>query len=166
MKKTMLLFIFIGALNSQIFGQNVNTVLSRLEKHENTEKVSVGSFGMFLVKLAGGNEALQGMKGIKSFELLTLNNQCPADQKSKIHKQLKELKDDSTYATLMLIKDGENHIRFLINKEKEKVKELILIILSQEEQKNESVVIRLKGKFKESDLADLVAKCNKMGDER
>lgn len=170
MKKTIVILFCIIALSVQAFGQDVNATLSRLSKHENVEKISIGSFGMFFIKLlggaTGGKEVPQGMKGIKSFELLALSDECPSSEKANIWKQLKELKDDAIYATLMYVKDGEDQVRFLVKKEKDTIKELLMIILSHEEaKKDEVVVVRLKGKFKENELADWIAKSNKKSDE-
>ena len=167
MKKTAVSLVVLLALGMQTFGQDVNTVLSRLSKHENVDKISISPFGMFFVKMAGGvaggKEALQGMKGIKSFELLTLNDGCSDNERAKIRKQLKNLKDDKEYATLMNVKDGDDFVRFLIKQEKDTIKEILMIVLSGEKD-NDTVVIRLKGKFKESDLFDLVEKSNQKKD--
>jgi hypothetical protein len=167
MKKTIVVVFCISVLSIQVFGQDINTVLSQLSKHENIEKITIGSFGMFFVKLlggvTGGEGYPQGVKGIKAFELLTLNDKCPANEKAAVWKQLKELKDDKVYATLMSVKDDEDHVRFLMKKEKDTIKELLMIVLSAKE---EVVIIRLKGKFNESDWVDWLTKSNKKSNER
>ncbi|MDR2806365.1 MAG: DUF4252 domain-containing protein [Dysgonamonadaceae bacterium] len=165
MKKTAVSFVVIFAFSMQIFGQNVDKEIARLSKQENVEKISIGSVGMFFTQLlgvsVGGKDALQGMKGLKSFELLALSDECPAAQKTEIWNRLKNLKDDKEYATLMHIKENDNLVRFLVKEEKKDIREILIIILSVEEK---AVVIRLKGNFKPSDLADLVAKSNPKGD--
>jgi len=163
MKKTVVSVIILFALSAQAFGQDIDNVLSRLAKHENVDKISIGSFGMFLAKMvggaAGGKEAWQGLKGVKSFELLALSDECSAGEKAKIREQLKNLKDDKEYATLMNIKAENNIVRFLIKQKKDTIKEVLMVVLEEEN----TVVIRLKGSFKESDLATLVEKSSKKG---
>ncbi|MDR1526316.1 MAG: DUF4252 domain-containing protein [Dysgonamonadaceae bacterium] len=162
MKKTMLSFVFIVALSAQVVGQDVNTMLSKLSKHENVHRIAVGSFGMFFVKIvggiAGGREALKGMKGIQSLELFAVSDECSAKEKAILREQLQNLKDDREYAMLMQIKKEGDFVRFLIQKEKDAIREMLMVVLSGDDDGGESVVIRLKGHFKESDLAEWVAK--------
>ena len=169
MKKTVVSLIILLALSIQVFGQNINTVLSGLSKHENVEKISIGSFGMFFAKMAGGiaggKEVLQGMKGIKSIDLLTLNNECTDNEKAKIREQLKNLKDDGVYSVLMNVKDGNDMVRFFVKQKKDTIKEILMIVLSGDNDED-TVVIRLKGNFKASDLARLVEKSNQKKDGR
>ena len=159
MKKVALSFIFIFALSIQLFSQNTSQILSALSKDENVEKISVGSLGMFFVKLAINFEGIQSLKGITSFELLTLNDECSAKQKQKIKSQLKNMKDDHLYSTLLQVKDNDNNVRIMMKKEKDVIKEVLMFILSDKD--DGVVVITVKGKIKESDLADMITEINK-----
>jgi len=159
MKKIALSFIFIFALSIQLFSQNTSQILSALSKDENVEKISVGSLGMFFVKLAINFEGIQSLKGITSFELLTLNDECSAKQKQKIKSQLKNMKDDHLYSTLLQVKDNDNNVRIMMKKEKDVIKEVLMFILSDKD--DGVVVITVKGKIKESDLADMITEINK-----
>ncbi|MDR2621448.1 MAG: DUF4252 domain-containing protein [Dysgonamonadaceae bacterium] len=169
MKKAVVVFVVVFAWSLQGFGQNVNQVITQLSKNENVETISVGSVGMFFSKLlgasVGGKEGLEGLKGLKSLELLVVKDECPADQKKKIWNQLKNLKDDKEYATLMQVKDGDDFVRFLGKKaEKDTIKDILMIVLSKEENGSEDmVVIRLKGQFKASDVAKWTEKRNQKG---
>jgi hypothetical protein len=168
MKRAAISIAFILAWSVQILGQDVHTALTQLSVHENVEKISIGPLGMFFVKMAGGaaggKEALRGIKGIKSIELLALDDECPAEKKAAIREQLQNLEDDRQYNTLMRIKDGNDRVRILVRKEKKTINEILMIILSDSD--DESVVIRLRGSFKESDLADWMAKSNQKKDEQ
>ena len=159
MKKIALSFIFIFALSIQLFSQNTSQILSALSKDENVEKISVGSLGMFFVKLAINFDGIQSLKGITSFELLTLNDECSAKQKQKIKSQLKNMKDDHLYSTLLQVKDNDNNVRIMMKKEKDVIKEVLMFILSDKD--DGVVVITVKGKIKESDLADMITEINK-----
>ena len=159
MKKIALSFIFIFALSIQLFSQNTFQILSALSKDENVEKISVGSLGMFFVKLAINFDGIQSLKGITSFELLTLNDECSAKQKQKIKSQLKNMKDDHLYSTLLQVKDNDNNVRIMMKKEKDVIKEVLMFILSDKD--DGVVVITVKGKIKESDLADMITEINK-----
>jgi len=167
MKKRSVTLIILFAIAIHSFGQDVNSVLSKLSKEKNVERISIGSFGMFFVKMvggmAGGSELWQGLKGIKSLEVLTWSEGYSAVEKEHIREMLHNLKDDKEYATLMTIKDEGEYVRFLIKQEKEVIKEVIIIALEEDD---DSVVLRLKGSFRESDLTDLVDKSGKKGNGR
>jgi hypothetical protein len=159
MKKIGLLGVFIFALSIQLFGQGPDNIMSKLSKSKDMEKISVGSFGMFFIKLVGGVNGVPELKGIQSFELLTLSDDCPVDRKKEIRKQLENLKDDDKYSTLLRVKDNEDNVRIMIRKEKDTIKEVFMIVLSKDME--DTVVMSLKGNIKENDLSDLVAKHDK-----
>ncbi|GHT76037.1 hypothetical protein AGMMS50262_13160 [Bacteroidia bacterium] len=161
MKKTVFFFVVLLALvvsscatsHSQSSNQQI---LSALRESDDVTSFSVGSVGMLLVKLAGGIDKIPELKGIKSVEILTVNDECPQHRKEKIKNQIAGLKDDSEYANLMSVKDKDDKVRMFVRQENDVVKELLLAVVSSDD--DDSTVIRIKGKMKLSDVKSMIEK--------
>jgi hypothetical protein len=159
MKRTVFTFVMMAALSLSVCGQNSNRkILQALADNDDVMKISVGSVGMWLAKLAGALDDVPELKGINSVEILTVSDECSSSRKEKIKKQMASLSDDSEYATLMQVKDEGDKVRMLIRQENEVVKELLMTVLSND---GDSVVIRIKGKMKLSDIQEVIKKNKK-----
>ena len=159
MKKTVFTFVMMVALSLSVCGQSSNReILRALADNDDVERVAVGSIGMWFAKLVSGLNFVPGLKGINSVEILTVSDECPAKRKEEIKKQMARLSDDSEYATLMQVKDGGSKVRMMIRQENDVVRELLLTVLSNDD---DSVVIRIKGKMKLSEIQEMIEKSEK-----
>jgi hypothetical protein len=131
-------------------------ILSALADNNHVETISVGSFGMWIVKLFGAFDEVPQLKGIKSCEIMTISNECPEHKRADIKKQMSNLKDDGEFSTLMQVKDKDDLVRMLIRKENDIIKEFLLVVVSGND--DDSTVIRIKGNMSEPDLSQLVEK--------
>ena len=161
MRKTVFIFAMLVATSLSVCGQSSNReILMALADSDDVTRISVGSFGMWLVKLAGGLNNVPELKGINSVEILTVSDECPKNRREAIKKQIAGLSDDAEYVTLMNVRDKDNKVRFMIRQEDDTVRELLLAVVSYdpEDKDDDAVVIRIKGKMKLSDIQEMIEK--------
>ena len=160
MKKTVFIFTMLVAISLSVCGQKSNReILSALSNSDDVARISVGSFGMWLAKLVGGLEDIPQLKGINSIEILTVSDDCPPNRKETIKKQMASLSDDADYVTLMNVKDKDDKVRIMIRQQDDLVRELLLAVVSNSSDNDgDSVIIRIKGKMKLSDVQEMVEK--------
>ena len=157
MKKTVFTFAMLVALSLSVCGQNSNRkILRDLADSDDVTRISIGSVGMFFAKLAGGLNGIPELKGIKSLEVLAVNDECSGKRKEEIKKQIAKLSDDAEYVTLMDVKDGGDKVRMMIRQEGDDiVRELLFAVVSNDD---DSAVIRIKGKMKLSEIQEMIEK--------
>ncbi|MDR1683750.1 MAG: DUF4252 domain-containing protein [Candidatus Symbiothrix sp.] len=159
MKKMMLSLVVLTALCvsscATTCRQNSNQqILSALADNDDVTTLSVGSFGMFFAQMLGAFDELPALKGIKSVEFFSISD-CPKNRCDKINRQIASLHDDGEYSTLLQVKDKDNNVRMFIRQDDDLVKELLLAVVSDND---DSAVIRIKGKIKLSDVQELAEK--------
>ena len=158
MKRTVFTFVMMAALSLSVCGQSSNReILRALADSDDVERISVGSLGMWLVKLVGGKE-IPEIKGINSVEIMTVSDKCSPKRREAIKKQIASLSDDSEYETLMMVKDGGDRVRMMIRQDDEIVKELLLVVVSDKKDDDDSAIIRIKGKMKLSEILEMIEK--------
>ena len=145
------------ALSLSACGQSSNrNILRDLADSDDVTRISVGSFGMFFVKLVGGLNEVPGLKGINSVEILAISDECSVNRKEAIKKQIAKLSDDAEYVTLMDVKDGGDKVRMMIRQEGDDlVRELLIAVVSNGD---DSAVVRIKGKIKLSEIQEMIEK--------
>jgi len=84
---------------------------------------------------------------------LALKGNSPEEKKDNYRNKFKTLKDDEKYTTLLTARNDGDNVRIMIKKEKDVIRELIIIANDTED----IAMIRLKGKIKESDLGTIIA---------
>jgi hypothetical protein len=137
------------------YSQSVDQLLKKVSKIENTEKVKIGGFMMNFASMSGGLGDMPFVKGIKGIEVYDLSS-CSLEDKQDIGKQINKIKDTNGYETMIHTKEKKSGVRIMIKKEKDIIKEILLLCMENEEPS----IIRLTGKIKESDLNDLVNEHN------
>lgn len=160
MKKMMLSFVVLTALcvsscATTCRPSSNQQILSALADNDDVTNLSVGSFGMFFVKMLGGFDELPALKGIKGVEILSVSDECPKHRREKINQQIASLSDDGEYSTLLQVKDKEDKVRMFVRQDNDFVNELLLAVVSDND---DSAVIRIKGKIKLSDVQEMVEK--------
>ena len=156
MKKTVFTCVMMVALSLSVCGQSSNReILRTLANSDDVMRISVGSIGMWFAKLVGGLSEVPELKGIKSVEILVVSDECSKHRKEEIKKQIASLSDDAEYVTLMSVKDAGDKVRMMIQQDDDIVKELLLAVVSNDD---DSVVVRIKGKMKLSEVQAMVEK--------
>ena len=158
MKRTIFTFVMVITLSFSICGQSSNReILNALSISDDVERVSVGSFMMFFAKIMGGMNDIPLLNGIKSVEVMSVSDESSENHKKKVRKQMASLSDDGEYVTLMNVKDKDEKVRIMARQEGETIKELLLTVISNKATEgDDSVVIRIKGKMKLSDVQAMV----------
>lgn len=157
MKKCLFCLILILAIGQQAYSQkNVEQFLNEISTAEGVEKVKIGRFMMTLVKLTGDINKIPGVKGIHSLEVLTLDD-CSQDLRHEFSEQLTVMEDGTAYETLMRVQDEDDFVRIVAKRGKDVIEELVFFCLD----KDDSTVLRFKGKIQESELANLTGQYNK-----
>lgn len=137
------------------YSQNVDHLLKKVSKAESVEKVAINGFMMSLGKMFGGVKDMPLVRGVDSMEIFTLSAN-DTNLKKDFIKLFNNSKDEKGYETLIFVKDKEDGIRILVKKEKDIIKDMIFLCMSEEE----PTVIKLSGKIKQSDIDELVEKYN------
>ncbi len=136
------LFVTLGYFS---YCQNMNTFLTNLSQNKNVEKVHIGRFFMSLVNIGSH---LQGMPGkLHTIEVYTLEN-CPASKINQYQKEIKALKDENGYSSLIQVRDGDDLVKIMVKNKKNKIRELIITSLDD----TDLCVVRITGKIKMTDL--------------
>lgn len=113
-----------------VFAQN-NAIEKYFQKYEDQESftsvyVSEYMFSLFAdidVEDAADKEVMEILKGLKSLQVLTTD-----ENGKQYYEEAIQLIDEKEYKLLMKVKDGDTNIRFLIKKEGNVVKELLLFV--------------------------------------
>ena len=153
MKKYSLCLILGLSLSLSSYSQNVDQLLKKVSQTESIEKVKISGFMMSLGKAFGGLGDIPMANGIKSLEVYTLSN-CASNLKKDFTELFNNAKDGSDYETLIFAKDKGDGVRIMVKKEKDIIKEMVLLCMDE----NEPVIIKFSGKIKEKDLTELVNK--------
>lgn len=155
MKKFLFCLVLVSFVSLSGYGQNVDDLLKKASSAKNVEKVKVDGFMMSLGKMLGGISDMPLVKGVKSVEVFELSD-GDAKLKSDFFSLFNNTKNEKGYETLIFVKDKEDGIRILMKKEKDLIKDLVLLCKDEKE----PVIIRLTGKIKEKDIDELVNKYN------
>lgn len=155
MKKFLFCLAFISFVSLSGYGQSVDNLLKKASSAKNVEKVKVDGFMMFLGKILGGISDVPVVKGVKSVEVFELSD-SDAKLKEDFFSLFNSAKNEKGYETFIFVKDKEDGIRILMKKEKDIIKDLILLCKDEKE----PVIIRLTGKISEKDIDQLVNKYN------
>lgn len=157
MKKISIFLAFIILSAYQASAQNAEQVIRNISSVENMEHIKIRRFLLSAVKMFGGLKNVPLVKSIHSMEVFILENDIPIEQRSYVKEQINSLKDGSGYETLLQVKDSESFVRIMIKKDKKIIKEVILFCLDEED----TTILKMNGKIKESDLAELTKKYTK-----
>ena len=94
---------------------------------------------------------IPGLKGTDSVQVLDLSS-CSSNIKDDFAKKVKTLKDEG-YETLVRSNENGENVRVLVKIKNEEIRELVVISTG-----NDSSLVKIKGKFKKSDIAKLTDK--------
>lgn len=149
--KKVITYLFLFAISFSVSSKTLNDIFAEFSKAPHAETVNLGKFVCSFMKMAnvGGNHSGLSKK-ISSISILDLDD-CSEDTKLQFAKQIENL-EMKGYELLMNVKDESDNVLIMSKSKKEKIKEFIIISVS------DPAIIRLKGDFKLNDLADVTQK--------
>jgi hypothetical protein len=165
MKKLFLSFALMVLVVCSAFSQNASTLVSDFASKKDVVNVNIREFWMSAAKpfvavsLRGdkdGKELMPLINSIKSVQVVTLS-ECEDKIKEDFVKKFHALQDVDGYETLVKVRDGKDNVRIMAKKSKDKIKELFIFCLDE----NDASIVKLSGNIKMSDIAALIEKYNK-----
>jgi len=133
------------------FGQNIDKLFAEFSDAPNVENVKLNKFLMTLIKPFANGEDMAGLKGTDSLQVLDLS-ECSSDIKKEFAEKVKSLIDEG-YETLVRSNDNGENVRVMVKVKNEEIRELVVVSTG-----NDASLVRIKGKFKQSDLAKFTDK--------
>lgn len=129
MKNILTILVLLFAMQGA-FAQN-NAIEKYFQKYEDKESftsvyISEYMFSLFAdidMENAEDKEVMEILQGLKSLQVLTTD-----ENGKKYYEDAIQLIDQKEYKLLMKVKDGDTNVRFLIKKEGNQVKELLLLV--------------------------------------
>ncbi|NDV93732.1 DUF4252 domain-containing protein [Dysgonomonas sp. 521] len=156
MKKYIFCLVLVLSLSQLSYSQSLGNLMNSVSKAENVDKVKIGRFMMSLGKTFGGVGNMPVARGIHSLEVYDLSG-CDAAFKQNLQEQMYTLKDGDGYETLMTVNDKENNVRIMMKKDKNIIKDMIILCLGDDD----PAIVKFSGKIKEGDIAELIKKYDK-----
>lgn len=153
--KKIILTILCATLFSQVsMAQDLDSLLKKVAKAENVESLKLDGFTLWLGKMFGAaSELPNSLQNINKIEIHDLST-CSEQLRLEITDEIKKLNSNSSYETLSQIKNKGEHVKVLLKKEKEHIKEFLVLISKD----NAPKVIRIHGNIHQDDLAELMSK--------
>ncbi len=155
MKKYLFCLVLALAIGQMSYAQSVEKFLENVSNTENVDKVKIGHFMMSLGKIFGGVGDMPVARGVHTLEVYDLAA-CNAGVKKDLLNQLNRLKDSDGYETLIMAKDKGDNVRIMMKKKKDEISDLVILCMDE----NDPTVVKISGKIKEKDLAELTDKYN------
>lgn len=155
MKKYLFCLVLALAIGQMSYAQSVEKFLKNVSKTENVDKVKIGHFMMSLGKMFGGVGDMPVARGVHTLEVYDLAA-CNAGVKQDLLNQLNRLKDTDGYETLIMAKDKGENVRIMMKKKNDEISDLVILCMDE----NDPTIVKISGKIKEKDLAELTDKYN------
>lgn len=155
MKKYLLCLVLVIAVWQMSYAQNVDQFIKNVSNTENIDHVKIGRFMMSLGKMFGGVSDMPVARGVHSLEVYDISC-CSAKLKQDLKSQINNLKDGDGYETLIQAKSKGDNVRIMVKKKKDVISDLVILCMDDED----SAIVKLSGKIKEKDIAELVNKYN------
>lgn len=144
--KKAIIYLFSFILSFSASGKTLEDIISEFSKAPRAENVNLRKFLFSSLTIANwGSKNFN--KKINSMSVLDLES-CSRDTKLQFAEQIENLEIEG-YEVLMKVKDDDDNVLIMSKSKKGKVKELVIITV------NDPTIIRLKGNFTLSDLADV-----------
>ncbi|MDR2823874.1 MAG: DUF4252 domain-containing protein [Prevotellaceae bacterium] len=132
--------------------QNINGFVKNFEKTEGVEKIKVGGVLFAIAKMFIPKDARNAVtKKLTSVEIL-MSDTFNSEQILGFLNELRSIPSKNGYESLVYVRDGEDNINVVFERKKEIIKSIIVFIVDE----SDICIVRLKGKFKDSDISDLI----------
>jgi hypothetical protein len=152
MKKVFMLFLGLFLMFQISVAQNINKFIDEFAKTEGIERIKIGGILFQASKLFIPAEAKNSVvKKLTSVEVLATGNITP-ESMAKFAKKFANFKDGNGFETLIKVKDGGDNVTVFAERKGDIIKSLTIFVIDEED----IVVVRIKGKIKDADIAKLV----------
>lgn len=143
MKKYIAILLLILACQAG-YSQNMDKLFNDFARQENVTRVTVGPFLMKLSSL------FTETMGVNSIEVLAFD-ECSNNVKENLRTAIRKLKDPD-FETLLTTNEDDNRTKIMVRIDKEMIRELVILTSDKED----DVLIRIKGKIKPSDIEKVI----------
>ena len=136
-----------------LWAGNIKEVFNEFKDAEHADYVSISPFLIKIGKMFVDDEdgeAQWALKHIKSMQVLDLDD-CSADVKQRFAKRISQLQLDGYEPLVRVNEDGEQ-VRILIKGKENVIHEMLIVCAGTDD----CTLVRFKGKFKESDIDQLL----------
>lgn len=152
MKKHLLAISLILFVHQTCFANyTVEQLMEKVQSTENIEKVKVGRFLTWIGKMIGGVSDIPVVNGIHGIEVYDISA-CSLAAKEEIAAYIRHIQDSNGYETCVIVKEEGEYLRLMIKKEKNKIKEILLLSWDSKD----TSIVKLKGNIKEEDIEILI----------
>jgi hypothetical protein len=160
MKRIILSLVLVLAFGQAVIAQDLNKLMTELAKMEGVTHQIVDR-SMLDTAMAGEMQAdstgaastkMPGfMKKLELVEVVSAENVQP-ELKNRFLEELSKFEDGSGYETLLTVKEGEDNVRILAQRENGVVTAVIIFAIDEED----TAIVKIVGKFDQSDLTDIL----------
>lgn len=149
--KKGLLYLLLFTISLSAWSKTLDDIFSEFSKAPHAKNVHFRKFVCSIMKMSiGSDKSADILKKVNSLQVLDLEDSSK-DTKLQFAKQIDNL-DMNGYELLMKVKDDKDNVLIISKSKDDKIKEFIIISV------NDPAIVRIKGNFKPSDLADVKAK--------
>lgn len=160
MKKIILSLVFVLAFGQVAVAQDISKLIDELTKVEGVTHQIVDR-SMLDAAMAGSIQAdstgeasskkQNFMKKLEQIEVVAAENVQP-ELKNRFLEELNKFEDGNGYETLLTVKDGEDNVRILAQRENGEVTAVIIFAIDEED----AAIVKMVGKFDQSDLTEIL----------
>lgn len=160
MKKIILSLVLIFAFGQAAMAQDLDKLMAELAKVEGVAHQIVDSSMLAPAKAEAmkadstGDASSKKQNFIKKLELVEIvgaENVQP-ELRSRFNAEIDKFEDGDKYETLLKVKDGEDNVRILAQRENGEVTAVIIFAVDDED----AAIVKLVGKFDQLDLTEIL----------
>ena len=152
MKKNLLCLAILLLLSTVANAQSVESIMRNVQNADDVTRVRVGRLLMSLGRTAARASGTT-IPNINSVEVYDLSASSERFRQGLINDML-QLRDGNGFETLMQVRDGDDNVRIMMRSDRNNtIRELVFFIISD----NDPVVIRITGRIRENEIADLIS---------
>lgn len=159
MKKIILSLVLLFAFGQAAMAQDINKLIEELSKiegvaHQIVDRSMLEGAVAAAAQADSTAEASKKqnfMKKLELIEVVAAENVQP-ELKNRFIAELNKFEDGNGYETLLTVKDGEDNVRILAQRENGEVTAVIIFAIDDED----AAIVKMVGKFDQSDLTDIL----------
>lgn len=160
MKRIILSLVLVFAFGQAAMAQDLDKLMAELAKVEGVAHQIVDSSMLAVVKAEAmkadstGDASSKKQNFIKKLELVEIvgaENVQP-ELRSRFNAEIDKFEDGDKYETLLKVKDGEDNVRILAQRENGEVTAVIIFAVDDED----AAIVKLVGKFDQLDLTEIL----------
>lgn len=160
MKKIILSLVLIFSFGQVAMAQDLDKLMAELAKVEGVAHQIVDSSMLAAAKAESmkadstGDASSKRQNFIKKLELVEIvaAEDVQPELRSRFNAEIDKFEDGDKYETLLKVKDGEDNVRILAQRENGEVTAVIIFAVDDED----AAIVKLVGKFDQLDLTEIL----------